>query len=81
MWDFYKEIFATVQLATVTIGWTIYQVTLERLGPVAIFLVTMQAGAVFGSMWIGQLGKKKVHAHVADAFINNQLEGRTPRAI
>ncbi len=57
MWNFYKEVFATVQLATTSIGWAIYQATYERIGPVAIFFVSMQLGALVGSMWAGQLKK------------------------
>jgi hypothetical protein len=55
MWNFYKEIFATVQLATTSIGWAIYQATYERIGPAAIFFVSMQLGALLGSLWAGQL--------------------------
>lgn len=54
MWDFYKEIFATVQLATVSVGWAIYQATYERLLPAAIFFISMQVGALVGSRWAGQ---------------------------
>jgi len=73
MWHFYKEVFATVQLATVTIGWTIYQATFERLGPAAVFFISAQAGAMFVSLWAGKLGKKKAPVSVAVRFVTNRL--------
>jgi hypothetical protein len=76
MWDFYKQAFATVQLATVTIGWTIYQATFERPGPAAVFFVSAQAAAMAASAWAGTLRKKKVLAPVADRGASNRLEGR-----
>ena len=54
MWNFYKEIFATVQLVTVAAGWAIYQSTFERLAPTAVFVVTMQLGGLLGAVWAGR---------------------------
>jgi len=51
MWNFYKEIFATVQLVTVAVGWAIYQSTYERTAPAAVFFVTMEISALLISMW------------------------------
>jgi hypothetical protein len=51
MWNFYKEIFATVQQVTVAVGWAIYQSTFERTAPAAVFFVTMQISALGVSMW------------------------------
>jgi len=51
MWNFYKEIFATVQLVTVAAGWAIYQSTYERTGPAVVFFVTMEISALLVSMW------------------------------
>ena len=79
MWDFYKELFATVQLATITIGWTIYQATFERLGPAAVFFVSMQAGAMFASVWAGKLEKRKAHALAADDFVITRAESCASR--
>jgi hypothetical protein len=65
MWKYYKEAFATVQLATCVVSWTIYQQTNRSLGPAAIFFLSMQVSAVFGIMWASRLRKARPRTSIA----------------
>jgi hypothetical protein len=55
MWKYYKEAFATVQLATCIVSWTVYQQTNRCWGPTAIFFLSMEVSAVFVTMWASRL--------------------------
>jgi hypothetical protein len=79
MWDFYKQVFATVQFATVTIGWTIYQASFERLGPAAVFFVSAQAAAMAASAWAGKLKKTRSPVPIADRSITAMIDSYRTR--
>jgi hypothetical protein len=55
MWNYNRKIFFPVQIATWVVSWLIYRNTNHLWTPTAVFFVSMEISAVFGSLWAKRL--------------------------
>jgi uncharacterized membrane protein YfcA len=48
---YYRAVFLPVQIATSLGSWLVYRSTNHLWAPTAVFFLSMEIGAVFGTMW------------------------------